>query len=94
MGKILGSLNSGKDYDELFLDFESMRFIFFKFELIFLKKKKKEAQPSEEEKEIHTTVAAVLDKGPHILDKLYKYDGCEEYIRKVKENYKQFKENF
>lgn len=41
MGKILGSLNSGKDYDELFLDFESMRFIFFKFELIFFKKKKK-----------------------------------------------------
>lgn len=64
MGKIIGSFNSGKDIEELFLDFEK-------------------AQPSEEEKEIHSTVAAVLDKGPHILDKLYKYDGCEEFIRKA-----------
>jgi len=41
------------------------------------------AKPSDEEKEIHSTVAAVLDKGPTILDKLLKYDGCEEYIRKA-----------
>jgi len=41
------------------------------------------AEPSEEEKEIHSTVASVLDKGPSILDKLYKYDGCEEFIRKA-----------
>ena len=43
-----------------------------------------EAQPSDEEKEIHGAVAAVLDKGPRILDKLFKYEGCEEFIRKVK----------
>jgi len=42
-----------------------------------------EAQPTEEEKAIHTTVAAVLDKGPIILDKLFKYEGCEEFIRKA-----------
>ncbi len=42
-----------------------------------------DAEPSEEEREIHSKVAAVLDKAPVILDKLFKYDGCEEYIRKV-----------
>jgi len=41
------------------------------------------AQPSDEEREIHSTVAAVLDKGPVILDRLFKYDGCEEFIRKA-----------
>jgi hypothetical protein len=41
------------------------------------------AQPSEEEREIHSTVAGCLDKGPVILDRLFKYDGCEEYIRKA-----------
>jgi len=41
------------------------------------------AEPSEEEREIHSKVAAVLDKAPVILDKLFKYDGCEEYIRKA-----------
>jgi len=41
------------------------------------------AQPSDEEREIHSTVAAVLDKGPLILDRLFKYDGCEEFIRKA-----------
>jgi len=41
------------------------------------------AQPSDEEKEIHGAVAAVLNKGPAILDKLLKYDGCEEHIRKA-----------
>jgi len=41
------------------------------------------AQPSDEEKEIHSAVAAVLNKGPAILDKLLKYDGCEEHIRKA-----------
>jgi len=34
-----------------------------------------EAQPTEEEKAIHSTVAAVLDKGPVVLDKLFKYEG-------------------
>jgi len=41
------------------------------------------AQPSEDEKELHSTIAACLDKGPVILDRLFKYDGCEEYIRKA-----------
>lgn len=41
------------------------------------------AQPSEEEKDIHAAVAACLDKGPVILDRLLKYDGCEEFIRKA-----------
>jgi len=41
------------------------------------------ATPSEAEKEIHATVAGVLDQGPKILDKFFKYDGCEEYIRKA-----------
>jgi len=34
-------------------------------------------------KEIHAAVAACLDKGPVILDRLFKYDGCEEFIRKA-----------
>jgi len=41
------------------------------------------AEPSNDEREIHSTVAAVLDKGPVILDRLFKYDGCEEFIRKA-----------
>eukprot|EP01114_Cavostelium_apophysatum_P010203 TRINITY_DN2369_c0_g1_i1.p1 TRINITY_DN2369_c0_g1~~TRINITY_DN2369_c0_g1_i1.p1 ORF type:complete len:314 (-),score=93.21 TRINITY_DN2369_c0_g1_i1:112-1053(-) len=64
MGKITNLLSSGKEIQEIFLDFEH-------------------AQPSDEEKEIHSTVAAVLDKGPAILEKLFKYDGCEEFIRKA-----------
>jgi len=40
-------------------------------------------QPSDEEREIHTTVNSVLVKGPAILDRLFKYEGCEEYIRKA-----------
>jgi len=40
-------------------------------------------QPSNEEKDIHATVAAVLNKGPAILERLFKYEGCEEYIRKA-----------
>jgi len=38
---------------------------------------------SEEEQAIYNQVSAVLDKGPGILDKLFKYEGCEEYIRKA-----------
>lgn len=64
MGKILGALSSGKEPEDIVIDFEN-------------------AQPSEEEKEIHAAVAACLDKGPVILDRLFKYDGCEEYIRKA-----------
>jgi len=40
-------------------------------------------QPSDEEREIHTTVNSVLVKGPAILDRLFKYEGCEEFIRKA-----------
>jgi len=41
------------------------------------------SEPSDAEKEIHAAVAACLDKGPVILDRLFKYDGCEEFIRKA-----------
>jgi len=41
------------------------------------------ARPSDEEQELHTTVADVLNKSPQILDKLLKYTGCEEFIRKA-----------
>jgi len=64
MGKIIGALSSGKEIQEIFLDFEN-------------------AKVSEEEKELHATVAAVLDKGPVILERLFKYDGCEEFIRRA-----------
>lgn len=39
------------------------------------------AFPSEEEQELHATVADVLNKSPQILDKLLKYIGCEDFIR-------------
>jgi hypothetical protein len=42
-----------------------------------------DAQPSEEEREIYAAVSTVLDRAPVILDRLFKYDGCEEYIRKA-----------
>jgi len=41
------------------------------------------AQPNDEEKEIHSAVAACLNKSPVILERLFKYDGCEEFIRKA-----------
>jgi len=41
------------------------------------------ARPSEAEQELHTTVADVMNKSPHILDRLLKYTGCEEFIRKA-----------
>lgn len=42
------------------------------------------AEPTtDEERVIHEKVAAVLDKGPDILDQLTSYPGCEEYIRKA-----------
>lgn len=42
------------------------------------------AKPSsEEEEQIYTQVAAVLDKGPQILEQLTNYPGCEEHIRKA-----------
>jgi len=40
------------------------------------------ARPSEEEAQLHSTVADVLNKSPQILDRLLKYTGCEEFIRK------------
>jgi len=64
MGKVLSLIASGKEPEEIFLDFEK-------------------AQPSDEEKDLHAAVATVLNKGPLILDKLFKYDGCEEYIRRA-----------
>jgi len=41
------------------------------------------ARPSEEEQELHTQVSDVMNKSPQILDKLLKYTGCEEFIRKA-----------
>jgi len=41
------------------------------------------ARPSEEEQELHTTVADVLNKSPQILDRLLRYASCEEYIKKA-----------
>jgi hypothetical protein len=41
------------------------------------------ATPSEEEKALYDQVAEVLNKAPNILDRLRKYAGCEEYIRKA-----------
>jgi len=41
---------------------------------------------TEEEKEIHSTVASVLNKGPDILERLSAYQGCEEFIRKSDNN--------
>jgi len=42
------------------------------------------AKPSsEDEKLVYETVAAVLVKGPSILEKLKSYAGCEEAIRKA-----------
>lgn len=43
-----------------------------------------EAVPqTDEEKEVHARVSAVLNKGPDILERLSTYPGCEEHIRKV-----------
>lgn len=41
------------------------------------------SHPSDEEKDLHAAVATVLNKGPLILDRLFQYDGCEEFIRKA-----------
>jgi len=41
------------------------------------------ATPSEEEAALFATVAEVLNKAPSILDRLRKYAGCEDYIRKA-----------
>ncbi|GAM27733.1 hypothetical protein SAMD00019534_109090 [Acytostelium subglobosum LB1] len=41
------------------------------------------AQPSDEERDLHTQVAEVLNKGPEILQKLTTYTGCNEYIRRA-----------
>jgi len=41
------------------------------------------ATPSEQESELYDKLSSVLDKDPIILDKLFKYNGCEEYIRKA-----------
>lgn len=49
-----------------------------------------EATPSDDEKALHDAVAEVLNKSPVILDRLRKYAGCEEFIRKVSVNYLVF----
>jgi len=41
------------------------------------------AQPSEEESDLHSKMSTVLDKCNVILDRLFHYSGCEEYIRKA-----------
>jgi len=41
------------------------------------------AQPGDEERDLHKAVVEVLGRGPFILDKLFKYAGCEEHIRKA-----------
>jgi len=41
------------------------------------------ATPSDEEKALHEAVGEVLNKAPNILDRLRKYAGCEEFIRKA-----------
>lgn len=42
------------------------------------------AEPQNDaEKEIHSNVSAVLNKGPAILERLAGYQGCEEFIRKA-----------
>lgn len=41
------------------------------------------APATDEEREIHSTVGAVLNKAQGILDRLTNYTGCEEFIRKV-----------
>lgn len=38
---------------------------------------------TDQEKQIYDRVAGVLDRGPAILDKLFHYPGCEEFIRKA-----------
>jgi len=40
-------------------------------------------KPSEDEMSLYNQVDTVLSKSPAILDKLLKYSGCEEYIRKA-----------
>lgn len=41
------------------------------------------AEPGEAEKDIHGSVAEVLNKSEVILEKLFNYKGCEEFIRKA-----------
>jgi len=41
------------------------------------------AKPSDDERELHSKLASVLDRSNEILEKLFRYSGCEEYIRKA-----------
>jgi hypothetical protein len=41
------------------------------------------AEPGDNEKELHTEVAKILVRSEEILDSLFAYKGCEEYIRKA-----------
>ncbi|KYR01262.1 FAM49 family protein [Tieghemostelium lacteum] len=41
------------------------------------------AQPSEDERELHKTVGDVLNRGPGIINSLLKYAGCNEFIRRA-----------
>lgn len=42
-----------------------------------------EAEPGEAERELHTEVAKILSTSEEVLDRLFKYKGCEEFIRKA-----------
>lgn len=41
------------------------------------------AQPSDNERELYNSVGEVMSKAPAILDRLLKYKGCEEFIKKA-----------
>lgn len=41
------------------------------------------AEPGESEKELHAEVAKILSRSEEILERLFNYKGCEEFIRKV-----------
>jgi len=41
------------------------------------------AKASEQESELNDKLSLILDKASFILEKLFRYSGCEEYIRKA-----------
>jgi len=41
------------------------------------------ARPSEDEMDLYNRLKAILDRSNIILEKLFRYSGCEEYIRKA-----------
>eukprot|EP01120_Amphizonella_sp_Union-15-10_P006261 TRINITY_DN1977_c0_g2_i1.p1 TRINITY_DN1977_c0_g2~~TRINITY_DN1977_c0_g2_i1.p1 ORF type:complete len:316 (-),score=50.99 TRINITY_DN1977_c0_g2_i1:155-1102(-) len=65
----------GAFFNKLFDDDRKGPDIFLDFE--------KATPESEEERQVYESVAAVLDKGPEVIEQLGEYIGCEEYIRKA-----------